>query len=334
MAGTMAQILVENLTKTFRVARRRAGLWGALTGLVHRTYHDILALAGIDFTIEESELVGYIGPNGAGKSTTVKILSGILVPSAGRCEINGVIPWKNRLQHVQNIGVVFGQRTQLWWDLPVIESFDVLQAIYRIPAAVFRKNKARLIELLQLQDVLDTPVRQLSLGQRMRSDLAAALLHGPRLLFLDEPTIGLDAVSKLAVRDFIKMLNRDDGVTVILTTHDMDDIEALCQRVLVIGRGKIVSDGSLATLRAMVSTERRLIVDLVHAQEVVEEPAARIVERHGRRVELAFDPREVSPAQLIARIAAKHAIQDLFVEHPPIERIIADLYAKHGAREA
>ena len=178
----MAQILVENLTKTFRVAKRRAGLWGAVTGLVHRTYHDIPALAGIDFTIEESELVGYIGPNGAGKSTTVKILSGILVPTAGRCEVNGVIPWKNRLQHVQNIGVVFGQRTQLWWDLPVIESFDVLRAIYRIPAAVFQKNQTRLIELLQLQDLLDIPVRQLSLGQRMRSDLAAALLHGPRLL--------------------------------------------------------------------------------------------------------------------------------------------------------
>jgi ABC-2 type transport system ATP-binding protein len=190
----MAQILVENLTKTFRVAKRRAGLWGAVTGLVQRTYHDIPALAGIDFTIEESELVGYIGPNGAGKSTTVKILSGILVPSAGRCEVNGVIPWKNRLQHVQNIGVVFGQRTQLWWDLPVIESFEVLRAIYRIPAAVFQKNSARLIELLQLQELLDIPVRQLSLGQRMRSDLAAALLHGPRLLFLDEPTIGLDAV--------------------------------------------------------------------------------------------------------------------------------------------
>ena len=245
-----------------------------------------------------------------------------------------MIPWKHRLQHVQHIGVVFGQRTQLWWDLPVIESFEVLRAIYRIPDAVFQKNKARLIELLQLQDLLDIPVRQLSLGQRMRSDLAAALLHGPRLLFLDEPTIGLDAVSKLAVRDFIKMLNRDDGVTVILTTHDMDDIEALCQRVMVIGRGKIVSDGSLAALRATVSHERRLIVDLVNAQEIVEEPAARLVERHGRRVELAFDPREVSPAQLISRIAAKHAIQDLFVEHPPIERIIADLYAKHGELEA
>ena len=228
---------------------------------------------------------------------------------------------------MQNIGVVFGQRTQLWWDLPVIESFEVLRAIYRIPATVFRKNSARLIEILQLQDLLDIPVRQLSLGQRMRSDLAAALLHGPRLLFLDEPTIGLDAVSKLAVREFIKMLNRDDGVTVILTTHDM---EALFRRVLVIGRGKIVSDGSLAALRATVSHERRLIVDLVNAQEVVEEPTARVVERHGRRVELAFDPRVISPAQLISRIAAKHAIQDLFVEHPPIERIIADLYAKHG----
>jgi ABC-2 type transport system ATP-binding protein len=329
----MPQILVENLTKTFRVARRRAGLWGAVTGLMHRTYHNIPALAGIDFTIEESELVGYIGPNGAGKSTTVKILSGILVPTAGRCEVNGVVPWKHRLQHVQNIGVVFGQRTQLWWDLPVIESFEVLRAIYRIPAAVFRKNSTRLIEILQLQDLLDIPVRQLSLGQRMRSDLAAALLHGPRLLFLDEPTIGLDAVSKLAVRDFIKKLNRDDGVTVILTTHDMDDIEALCQRVLVIGRGKIVSDGSLAALRAAVSHERRLIVDLVNAQEVIAEPAARLVEHRGSRVELAFDPREVSPAQLIARIAAKYAIQDLFLEHPPIERIIADLYAQHGELE-
>jgi ABC-2 type transport system ATP-binding protein len=219
----MVQILVENLTKTFRVAERRTGLWGALAGLARRTYHDIHALAGI------------------------------LVPTAGRCEVNGVTPWKHRVQHMQNIGVVFGQRTQLWWDLPVIESFDVLRAIYRIPAAVFWRNRARLIELLQLHEVLDIPVRQLSLGQRMRSDLAAALLHGPRLLFLDEPTIGLDAVSKLAVRDFIKMLNRDEGVTVILTTHDMDDIEALCQRVMVIGRGKIVSDGSLQALRATVN---------------------------------------------------------------------------------
>ena len=330
----MVQILVENLTKTFRVAEHRAGLWGALAGLARRTYHDIHALAGIDFAIEESELVGYIGPNGAGKSTTVKILSGILVPTAGRCEVNGVTPWKHRVQHVQNIGVVFGQRTQLWWDLPVIESFDVLRAIYRIPAAVFWRNRARLIELLQLHELLDIPVRQLSLGQRMRSDLAAALLHGPRLLFLDEPTIGLDAVSKLAVRDFIKTLNRDEGVTVILTTHDMDDIEALCQRVMVIGRGKIVSDGSLQALRATVNNERRLIVDLVNAYDVVEDPEARVVERHGRRVELAFDPREVSPAQLISRITAKHAIQDLFVEHPPIERIIAELYAKHGEIEA
>src|SRR5439155_18323270 len=227
-------------------------------------------------------------------------------------------------------GVVFGQRTQLWWDLPVVESFDLLRDIYRVPPKAYAAARDELVALLDLEKLLDVPVRQLSLGQRMRCDLAAALLHAPPILFLDEPTIGLDAVSKLAVRDFIKMLNREDGVTVILTTHDMDDIEALCQRVMVIGRGKIDSDGSLAALRATVSHERRLIVDLVNAQEVIEEPAARIVERHGRRVELAFDPREVSPAQLISRIAAKHAIQDLFVEHPPIERIIADLYAKHG----
>lgn len=330
----MAQILVEELTKTFRVAERRTGLWGAFAGLVRRTYRDIHALAGIDFAIEAGELVGYIGPNGAGKSTTVKILSGILVPTAGRCEINGLTPSKQRVQHVQNIGVVFGQRTQLWWDLPVIESFEVLRDIYRIPAAVFGKNRHRLIELLQLHELLDIPVRQLSLGQRMRSDLAAALLHGPRILFLDEPTIGLDAVSKLAVRDFVKTLNRDDGVTVILSTHDMDDIEALCQRVLVIGRGKIVSDGSLQALRATVNNERRLIVDLVNAHEAVAEPPARVVGQEGRRVELAFNPSDVSPAQLISRITAKHAIQDLFVEHPPIERIIAELYAKNGELEA
>jgi ABC-2 type transport system ATP-binding protein len=330
----MTQILVEQLTKTFRVAERRAGLWGAFAGLVRRTYRDIHALAGIDFTIKAGELVGYIGPNGAGKSTTVKILSGILVPTAGRCEINGLTPWQQRVQHVQNIGVVFGQRTQLWWDLPVIESFEVLREIYRIPAAVFCQNRDRLIELLQLHEFLDIPVRQLSLGQRMRSDLTAALLHGPRILFLDEPTIGLDAVSKLAVRDFVKTLNRDDGVTVILTTHDMDDIEALCQRVLVIGRGKIVSDGSLQALRATVNNERRLIVDLVNAHEVIAEPPARVVGHEGRRVELAFNPSDVSPAQLISRITAKHAIQDLFVEHPPIERIIAELYAKNGEIEA
>jgi ABC-2 type transport system ATP-binding protein len=255
----MAQIRVEKLTKTFRIAERRVGLAGAFAGLVKRTYREVQALAQVDFQIEAGELVGYIGPNGAGKSTTIKILSGILVPTAGRCEINGLVPWRDRIAHVRHIGVVFGQRTQLWWDLPVIESLELLRDIYRVPQERFLRNRDRLIELLRLHELLDVPVRQLSLGQRMRSDLAAALIHEPQILFLDEPTIGLDAVSKLAVRDFVKELNRERGVTVLLTTHDMDDIEALCNRIMVIGRGQIMHDGSLRSLRAKVNNERRLL---------------------------------------------------------------------------
>lgn len=330
----MLQIRVEGLTKTFRIAERQAGLWGACVGLLHRTYRHIQALDGIDFVLEEGELVGYIGPNGAGKSTTVKILSGILIPTSGRCEVNGLTPWKARVQHVRKIGVVFGQRTQLWWDLPVVESFALLRDIYRVPMEVFTKNCERLIALLQLQELLAVPVRQLSLGQRMRCDLAAALLHGPRLLFLDEPTIGLDAVSKLAVREFIKTLNRDEGVTVILTTHDMDDIEALCQRVMVLGRGKMMHDGSLEALRTKVQPERRLVVDLANAEERLEVPEARLIRREGHRLELAFNPSTVSTAHLIARITAQHAIQDLFVEHPPIEHTIAALYAAYEEPQA
>ena len=330
----MAQIRVENLTKTFRIAERRAGLAGAFAGLVKRTYREVQALAQVDFRIDAGELVGYIGPNGAGKSTTIKILSGILVPTAGLCEINGLVPWRDRTAHVRHIGVVFGQRTQLWWDLPVIESLELLRDIYRVPQERFLRNRDRLIELLRLQELLDVPVRQLSLGQRMRSDLAAALIHEPQILFLDEPTIGLDAVSKLAVRDFVKELNRERGVTVLLTTHDMDDIEALCDRIMVIGRGQIMHDGSLSSLRAKVNNERRLIVDLRDGDTPVDETDARVIERQGERVVLAFDPDTVSPAALITRVVSQYDVRDLFVEHPPIERIIAELYAQHDEVEA
>jgi len=327
----MAQIAVENLVKTFRVARRDPGLLGAVRGLLHREYREVRALDGISFEIEPGELVGYIGPNGAGKSTTIKTLSGILVPDSGTCEVAGLVPWIDRERYVDRIGVVFGQRTQLWWDLPVIESFDLLRAIYRREPTEYRRTRDELIELMALEPLLDVPVRQLSLGQRMRCDLAASLLHAPQLLFLDEPTIGLDAVAKLAIRDFIRELNRRRGVTVILTTHDMDDIEALCRRVLVIGGGKILCDGTLDELRSRVSRERRLIIDLAHPDEAFEDPHARLMRREGPRLWLGFDPDEVSPADLIARVTAHHEVRDLFVEAPAIEEIIAELYAQNGA---
>ena len=325
----MPQIIVEGLVKTFRIAERTPGLWGAVRGLARRTYRTVHALDGVSFSIERGELVGYIGPNGAGKSTTVKALSGILVPDSGRCEVAGRVPWTQRIAHVAEIGVVFGQRTQLWWDLPVVESFELLRDIYRVPQARYVRSRDTMIGLLDLGSLLDVPVRQLSLGQRMRCDLAAALLHAPAILFLDEPTIGLDAVSKLAVRDFIKRLNRDAGVTVILTTHDMDDIEALCTRVIVIAGGKILSDGALAELRARVTRERWLTVDLLDGEAAIDEADTTVIRRDGARVCLAFDPQVVAPAELISRVTSRHAIRDLFVENPPIESIIARLYETH-----
>ncbi|MCI0692587.1 ATP-binding cassette domain-containing protein [candidate division KSB1 bacterium] len=324
----MPLITVENLVKTFQIAQRQSGIWGALKGVVHRTYHTINALDGISFTVAPGELVGYIGPNGAGKSTTVKVLAGIMAPDSGACEVLGRMPWRDRIATVRGIGVVFGQRTQLWWDLPVIESFDLLRDIYSVPRESYQKNLAELIAWLNLEALLNIPVRQLSLGQRMRCDLAAALLHAPALLFLDEPTIGLDAVSKLAVRDFIRKLNRERGVTVILTTHDMDDIEALCNRVIMIGQGKILFDGRLDDLRTRVSTERRLIIDLDDEHAEVKDAAVTIISRDGHRVCLSFDPDHVPAAALISRITAQHAIRDLLVENPPIEEIIARLYSQ------
>ncbi|RKJ42180.1 ATP-binding cassette domain-containing protein [Acutalibacter sp. 1XD8-33] len=241
-------IEVRDLCKTFKVARREAGFGQAVKALFHREYEYIHALDGVSFSIGDGEMVGYIGPNGAGKSSTIKILSGILTPDGGECRINGRVPWKDRVKHVREIGVVFGQRSQLWWDVPVADSFDLLKEIYAVPASTYHKNVDELTELLNLQDLLRTPTRQLSLGQRMRCEIAASLLHSPKILFLDEPTIGLDAVSKLAVRDFIKRLNQERHTTVILTTHDMQDIEALASRILLIGKGRILLDGDLSDI--------------------------------------------------------------------------------------
>ena len=242
-------IEVSHLRKAFRVARRDKGFQNAVKALFRREYEEIHALNDISFSIGEGEMVGYIGPNGAGKSSTIKVLSGVLTPDGGECRVDGRVPWKQRVKHVAQIGVVFGQRSQLWWDVPVIDSFELLKDIYKIPAALYRKNIGDLTELLDLSQLLRTPTRQLSLGQRMRCEIAASLLHSPKILFLDEPTIGLDAVSKLAVRDFVKRLNKEHKTTVILTTHDMQDIEALASRVILIGKGKILLDGTLDDIR-------------------------------------------------------------------------------------
>ncbi|HEY1751338.1 MAG TPA: ATP-binding cassette domain-containing protein [Caulobacteraceae bacterium] len=330
----MSQILVEELSKTYRIAERDPGMLGAVRGLVRRRWRTVEALSGVSFALERGELVGLIGPNGAGKSTTIKILSGILEPSAGRCEVDGLVPWRQRIRHVARIGVVFGQRTQLWWDLPVIEGFDLLRDIYRVPQDQYAATRDELVALLRLDRLLRQPVRQLSLGQRMRCEIAAALLHSPPLIFLDEPTIGLDAPSKLAVREFVGRLNRERGVTVILTTHDMHDIEALAERVIVIGGGRILADGPFASLRAGVLAERRLFVDFAGEAPALDEPDVRVVARDGRQLELAFDPRRIAAPELIARIVAGHAIDDIHVAEPLIEEVIARFYEQHGAGEA
>ena len=255
-------IELKHINKTFRVARRNAGLSEAMRSLFHKEYTLVHALNDVSFRIGEGEMVGYIGPNGAGKSSTIKVMSGILTPDSGECIINGRTPWKERKAHVKEIGVVFGQRSQLWWDVPVIDSFELLRDVYVVDDAVYRRNLDEMTELLNLSELLRTPARQLSLGQRMRCELAASLLHDPKILFLDEPTIGLDAVSKVAVRDFIRRINAERKTTVILTTHDMQDIEAIAERILLIGRGRILLDGSLAELQKRHSRMKRITVDL------------------------------------------------------------------------
>lgn len=264
-------ITMENVCKSYRIAKRNAGFAEACKAFFHREYEEIHALKNVSFTIDDGEMVGYIGPNGAGKSSTIKILSGILTPDSGYVTVDGRLLWNSggrtpltrqercsRIEHVSQIGVVFGQRSQLWWDVPVIDSFELLRDIYSVSKPVYQENLEELTELLNLSELLKTPARQLSLGQRMRCEIAASLLHSPRILFLDEPTIGLDAVSKLAVRDFVKKLNKKHGTTVILTTHDMQDIEALASRILLIGKGQILMDGGLEDIRRGGSMDETL----------------------------------------------------------------------------
>lgn len=327
----MKLIEVENLSKTFRRAVRRTGRLAALRTLLARDYRTIKAVESVSFSVDSGEMVGYLGPNGAGKSTTMKMLTGILVPSGGHILVAGRVPHRQRVEHVRNIGVVFGQRTQLWWDLPTIESFELLRHIYRIPLERWRANLATFSDLLDLDTFIETPVRQLSLGQRMRADLAAALLHDPAILFLDEPTIGLDVVAKERIRQFLSHINRERGVTVILTTHDLADIARLCPRVVLIDQGRVIYDGALEALRARYGRWRTLVVELSQEASAAEEltiaaPHAELVRREGLRAWLRFDREATTAAALIANVAARYPVRDLTLEEPEIEEVVRSIY--------
>ncbi|MER8220098.1 ATP-binding cassette domain-containing protein [Streptomyces sp. NPDC094143] len=315
-------IELDGVEKVFEVRRK--------TGFLKRERRQVRAVDSISFRVESGEMVGYIGPNGAGKSTTIKTLTGILTPSAGRVRVAGIDPSRDRVRLAHRIGVVFGQRTTLWWDLPLIDSYRLMHRMYRIPDARYRENLDRLVGLLGLADLLEVPVRQLSLGQRMRGDIAAALLHDPEVLYLDEPTIGLDVVSKAKVREFLRELNAERGTTVLLTTHDLQDIEQLCRRVMVIDRGRLMYDGPLTGLHEAGESERTLVVDLERELPPIEAPApARVVRVDGPRQWLVF-PAAESAAPLVARIAARYPLVDLSVREPDIEAVIAKMYAERA----
>lgn len=322
-------IVVEGLSKSFKVAKRPPGLKQAIKALFRREYTHVQALQDVSFTIQPGEIVGYIGPNGAGKSTSIKMMSGILVPDSGKCEIMGYVPWKDRKTFVKHIGVVFGQRSQLWWDVPVIDSFDLLKDIYQIPSATYESNKKMLTEILDLQSILHTPVRQLSLGQRMRCEIAASLLHDPKILFLDEPTIGLDAVSKLAVRQFIQTINREKGVTVILTTHDMSDIEALASRLLLIGKGTLLYDGSMQDLRGRFGQQKTIVADYRSSGQPLSVTGAKLVSWTAERAVLQVNAAETAVSDVIAQLSAAVDLLDVSVEAQPVDDMIAKLYKEY-----
>lgn len=322
----MPIIEVEHLMKDFMIAKRETGFLGAVKSLVKREHIKKEAVKDISFSIGEGEMVGYIGPNGAGKSTTIKMLTGILVPSSGCVKVNGIIPYENRQENAKNIGVVFGQRTQLWWDLPTIESFELLKEIYQVSDKRYKENMDTFTEILGLDEFLNTPVRQLSLGQRMRADIAASLLHDPPILFLDEPTIGLDVVAKEKMRTFIKEINNERKITVILTTHDMEDIEKLCERMILIDHGQKVYDGEIAVVKERFGKTRTLIVDLEESSHSLQLKGGEVFKEEASRFWIRFNREEVSASELIAQITETHNIKDLTVEEPAIESIISRIY--------
>lgn len=322
----MPIIEVNAVSKHFQRRKAGEGFWHTLKMLVKPSYENRVAVDAVSFQIEQGEMIGYIGPNGAGKSTTIKMLSGILVPTSGSISVLGLNPASQRKQHVRHIGVVFGQRTSLWWDVPVIHSLRLLRDIYKVPEAQYRRNLEQYTELLGLSEFLNVPVRQLSLGQRVRSDIAAALMHDPEILFLDEPTIGVDVVSKERLRTFIKEINAQRKVTILLTTHDMNEIEKMCARVLIIDHGRILYDGSLAAIRARYSTQRILAVEFEEEVPDFTPAGAALLRSEGRKKWFSFDRFELPASVLIAAISAQYAVADLTVTDVEIEEVIRALY--------
>lgn len=332
----MNAIEVEQLRKEFKVHKSRSGLVGAFRDLWTRRYATIRAVDGISFAVRQGEIVGYIGENGAGKSTTIKMLTGILTPTSGRIVVNGMNPHKEREKFVRTIGVVFGQRSQLWWDIAVQESFRLLKKVYRVPDEQYRRHMGEVIEMLDIGPLLDKPVRKLSLGQRMRCELAAALIHNPPLLFLDEPTIGLDVLVKLNIRQFLKQLNERYGTTILLTTHDMSDIEALCERVIMLDEGKIIYDGSLGQLKEKWGQGKRISftfveeAPLVALQELTTGLDVNWKQGERPNVWVAHVPSGGVP-EVVSRVAARYPLQDIHIHEVPTEEIIRNIYQEGAA---
>lgn len=319
-------IKVKNLQKHFKVRQHHQGRWASARNLVTRQYRLVKAVDEVTFSVGAGELVGYLGPNGAGKSTTIKMLTGLLVPSGGEVQVNGRIPWRERSRYVARIGAVFGQRTTLWWDLPLVESLQLLRHIYKVPKGQFDERLAMFEQLLELAPFLDTPVRSLSLGQRMRADICAALLHKPDILFLDEPTIGLDVVAKERIRQFIQYINEEWGTTVILTTHDLADVQRLCQRVMIIDQGRLLYNGRLDDLQNEYGGRRRLVVDFAEAYEDVSVAEAEVIAYENSRATYLFDRQQVTASALIGRLSSQYRIVDLSVQEPDIEATIRRIY--------
>jgi ABC-2 type transport system ATP-binding protein len=322
----MAIIHIQNLIKEFRILKPNAGKFGLLHSLFRPEYMIRRAVNNISLDINEGEIIGYVGANGAGKSTTIKMLTGILQPTSGIIEVAGFDPWKQRRDNARNIGVVFGQRSHLWWDLPLIESFKLVARIYGISEFMYQRNLKYFTDLLDMESFINTPVRQLSLGQRMRGDLVAAMLYEPRILYLDEPTIGLDVFARERIRSFIEEVNRSTGLTVILTTHDLNDVERLCPRIIMIDQGSVIYDGLVATLKKNFTKKNMLVVHFEDEPANLQIPNAQLVRYQGKKVWLEYDPQIVSAASLISDVSQQYPIVDLSVTEPELEAVIREIY--------